>query len=269
MYPRALTIAGSDSGGGAGIQADLKTFHSLGVYGMSAVTALTAQNTRGVHGIHNVPPEFLALQLRSVLDDIGADAAKTGMLSTAHLIRTVATVLSEFHLDRLVVDPVMISKHGDQLLQQDAISTLISDLLPLSFIITPNTPEARILADLPIHDLNSMKEAARRIHRLGPKFIVIKGGHLPLPNATDLFFDGTHMHILEEPRIPSPHTHGTGCTFSAAITALLARGQSPLSAVTHAKKFTAYAIRHAQPLGHGIAPVNHLKARDEYASEDF
>jgi hydroxymethylpyrimidine/phosphomethylpyrimidine kinase len=269
MYPRALTIAGSDSGGGAGIQADLKTFHSLGVYGMSAITALTAQNTRGVQAIHNVPPDFLALQIHSVLDDIGADAAKTGMLSTAPLVRAVANTLRNFHFDRLVVDPVMVSKHGDQLLYQDAITTLISDLLPICLIITPNIHEALLLADLQINDLDSMKEAARRIHRLGPKFVVIKGGHLPLPNATDLFFDGTQMHLLEAPRISSPHTHGTGCTFSAAITAFLARGESPLHAVRLAKQFTTSAIRHAQPLGHGIGPVNLLAPRhDEYAGNN-
>jgi hydroxymethylpyrimidine/phosphomethylpyrimidine kinase len=260
MCARALTIAGSDSGGGAGIQADLKTFHSLGVYGMSVVTALTAQNTLGVHGILDVPPAFIELQLRSVLSDIGADAAKTGMLSRATAIRAVARTLKEFGVKRLVVDPVMVSKHGDLLLRKNAIKTLIEELLPLAFIVTPNISEAEILAGFRIRSIDDMKRAGRVIHAMGPRIVVIKGGHLSGEDATDVVFDGKRFEILRAKRLRARHTHGTGCTFSAAIAAYLALRHPPLDAIRKAKAYITRAIRRARPLGHGIAPVSHLPA---------
>jgi hydroxymethylpyrimidine/phosphomethylpyrimidine kinase len=270
MYPRALTIAGSDSGGGAGIQADLKTFHSLGVYGMSVVTALTAQNTLGVHGILDVPPAFIELQLRSVLSDIGADAAKTGMLSRAAAIRAVARSLKEFRVKRLVVDPVMVSKHGDLLLRKNAMKTLIEDLLPLALIVTPNIPEAEILAGFTVRSIDDMKRAAQIMHerffaplrmtKSGPRIVVIKGGHLSGDDAIDIVFDGKRFELLRAKRLRARHTHGTGCTFSAAIAAYLALRHPPLDAIRKAKIYITRAIRRAQPLGRGIAPVGHLPA---------
>ncbi len=207
--PKALTIAGSDSGGGAGIQADLKTFAALGVYGASVLTAITAQNTRGVTAIHEVPPDVVAAQIRAVLDDIGADAVKTGMLSSSAIIRAVAGELRRYGVGRLVVDPVMVAKGGDHLLRPEAVEALREELLPLAQVVTPNLPEAEALAGAPVADDAGIREAARRIHAMGPRHVVIKGGHRPGP-AVDLLFDGREFQEFSAERVDTPHTHGTG-----------------------------------------------------------
>ena len=256
--PRALTIAGSDSGGGAGIQADLKTFAAFGVYGASAITAVTAQNTIGVRAIHEVPADVVAAQIDAVLDDIGADAAKTGMLSSASIIEAVADRLHAHSFAPLVVDPVMVAKSGDALLRPEAVQALIELLLPLAAVVTPNAPEATVLSGVEVRDAESAREAARRIHGLGPAMVIVKGGHLEGDRSDDLVFDGRSFEILSGRRIETPHTHGTGCTFSAAIAACLARGMEPLAAAREARGFLQGAIEHAEPLGAGHGPVNHL-----------
>ncbi len=259
--PVALTIAGSDSGGGAGIQADLKTFQALGVYGMSALTAVTAQNTSGVVDVLELPPALVAAQMDAVLDDIGADAAKTGMLAAAPIIEAVAASLRRHGLTKVVVDPVMVAKSGDRLLRQDAVTALRTVLLPLALIVTPNVPEAEVLAGRRIASLADAEAAARRIHDLGPGYVVVKGGHLE-GDATDVAFDGEQPHRLEAPRLDRRHTHGTGCTFSAAIAAGLAKGQAPLTAIREAKQAITRAIEHGLSLGHGTGPTNHFVLGD-------
>jgi hydroxymethylpyrimidine/phosphomethylpyrimidine kinase len=256
--PRALTIAGSDSGGGAGIQADLKTFAAFGVYGTSAITAITAQNTLGVRAIHEIPPEIVAGQIDAVLDDIGADAMKTGMLSSAPIIEIVARRLRAHNSAPLVVDPVMVAKSGDRLLREDAVQALRERLLPLAAVVTPNAPEATVLSGIEVVDMESAAEAARRIHALGPALVIVKGGHLAGDSCDDLAFDGRSCEILTGKRVATRHTHGTGCTFSAAIAACLARGAEPLEAAREARAFLQGAIERAEPLGAGRGPVNHL-----------
>jgi hydroxymethylpyrimidine/phosphomethylpyrimidine kinase len=256
--PRALTIAGSDSGGGAGIQADLKTFAAFGVYGASAITAITAQNTIGVRAIHDVPAVVVAAQIDAVLDDIGADAAKTGMLSSPEIIETVADRLRAHAVAALVVDPVMVAKSGDRLLREDAVRALRDLLLPLAAVVTPNAPEATVLSGIDVVDATSAREAARRIHDLGPALVVVKGGHLGGDTSDDLVFDGRTFEVLSGRRIATRHTHGTGCTFSAAICACLACGLAPIEAVREARAYVQGAIEHAEPLGGGHGPVNHL-----------
>ena len=255
---KALTIAGSDSGGGAGIQADLKTFHNLGVYGMSAITALTAQNTTGVQGIFNVSPEFLSMQIRSCLSDIGADSVKTGMLSTPPLVESAAQTLQDFKVKYIVVDPVMVAKSGDRLLEDSAVKTVIDSLLPLATIITPNAEEAQIIAGMNIITEEDMKRSAEKILNLGPKSVLIKGGHLDGDKSIDLFYDGKSFTRLESERFENRHTHGTGCTLSSAIAAFLALGYTLTEAVKSGKRYITLAIKKAEALGKGIGPVNHL-----------
>ena len=256
--PQALTIAGSDSGGGAGIQADLKTFAAFGVYGASAITAITAQNTVGVRAIHEVPVEVVAAEIDAVMEDIGADAVKTGMLSSAGIIDVVADRLRAHGVRSLVVDPVMVAKSGDRLLREDAVHALRERLLPLALVVTPNAPEAGVLSGVEVLDAASAREAARRIHDLGPRVVVVKGGHLEGDTSDDLVWDGRSFEVLTGRRIATRHTHGTGCTFSAAIAAGLALGRTPLEATREARAFLQGAIEHAEPLGHGHGPVNHL-----------
>lgn len=256
--PRILTVAGSDSGGGAGIQADLKTMAALGCYGMSAITAITAQNTRGVFGIQEVPPEEVSRQIEAVLEDIGADAAKTGMLFSALIIQAVSRSLQRYPIEKLVVDPVMAAKSGDPLLQRDAHQALIERLLPLAYVITPNVHEAEILSGVPIDSEESLREAAETIHALGPKFVLMKGGHLPGPDATDYLFDGADLRPYTAPRIDTKNTHGTGCTYSAAIACFLAKGEAIHDAVAHAKAYLTGAIQNSLPLGSGHGPLNHM-----------
>lgn len=254
---RVLTIAGSDSGGGAGVQADLKTITALGGFGMSVVTALTAQNTLGVHGIHDVPPAFVAAQFDAVATDIGIDAAKTGMLSTPEIIRVVAGKIHQYGIAKLVVDPVMVAKGGMPLIREEAKKTLIEELIPLAFIVTPNIPEAEVLSRIRIATRDDMRKAAKIIHDMGARHVVVKGGHLP-GDAVDLLYDGEEFREFVSPRIATKDSHGTGCTFSAAIAAGLAFGKDAAGAVTEAKRYITAAIRHAWRLGGGHGPTNHL-----------
>jgi hydroxymethylpyrimidine kinase/phosphomethylpyrimidine kinase len=252
---RVLTIAGSDSGGGAGIQADLKAITVLGGYGMSVLTALTAQNTVGVQGIHEIPPSFVEEQIDSVLSDIGADAVKTGMLANAEIIDVVARKMKQYRVKKLVVDPVMVAKSGDSLLRKDAEENLVKKLIPLSIVVTPNLPEASVLTGLRIQSLPEMKKAARRIHDLGTRNVVIKGGHLG-GRAIDLLYDGTKYYEFGEKRVDKRNTHGTGCTFASAIATFLARGETIPEAVRKAKAFITLAIESGLPIGRGIGPTN-------------
>lgn len=256
MRPRILTIAGSDSGGGAGIQADVKTITLLGGYGMTAITALTAQNTLGVAGIHEVPADFVALQLEAVLTDIGADAAKTGMLSSSAIVRTVCQKLRKFRIGNLVVDPVMVSKSEARLLSPEAEDTVSRELVPLARVITPNIPEAEVLIRKKIRTLKDIREAAIQIRKMGARNVLIKGGHLRGP-ALDVLFDGKEFYEFSGERIQTPHTHGTGCTLAAAIATGLGKGRSVREAIDQAKRYLNTAIRFAVPLGHGRGPVNH------------
>jgi len=253
--PVALTIAGSDSGGGAGIQADLKTFAALGVHGTSAVTAVTAQNTTGVTGILELPPSLIRQQIDAVAGDIGIQAAKTGMLSSAEIIAAVAEAIEQHGIEHLVVDPVMVAKGGARLLRDDAVEALRRRLVPLASVLTPNLPEAGVLLGHTVATLDERRQAARDLVAMGAHAAVVKGGHAG-GDATDVFFDGTRLVELEGARIATPNTHGSGCVFSAAITALLARGADPLDAVREAKEFVTSAIANALEIGHGHGPVN-------------
>ena len=257
--PKALTIAGSDSGGGAGIQADLKTFSAFRVFGMSAVTALTAQNSLGVHGVFNVPPDFVARQIDAVLDDFGADAVKIGMLSTADIVRVVAGRLRAHGTERVVLDPVMIAKSGDALLEPDARTALVEDLLPLAHVVTPNLHEAAALTGMAIDSEEEMVEAARRIGALGPPYVLVKGGHRK-DSATDILWNGREVTRFQAPRLESASTHGTGCTFAAAIAAGLARRQPLGDAVRAAKAYVTAAIRAGFQPGHGVGALRHFVA---------
>jgi hydroxymethylpyrimidine/phosphomethylpyrimidine kinase len=256
-YPVALTIAGSDSGGGAGIQADLKTFQALGVYGTSAITAITAQNTLGVHAVHAVPLADVRAQIDAVVSDLRPEALKTGMLATAELVSTVATAIREHELVRYVLDPVMVATSGDRLLAADAVTTLVRELLPLADVVTPNLHEAAILAARPVATVDDMRLAGARILELGASAVLLKGGHLE-DEAVDLLMDGREERIWRRPRMNTPHTHGTGCTLSAAIAAGLARGDDLGSAVDRAVRYVSRAIAAAPGLGHGHGPINHF-----------
>jgi hydroxymethylpyrimidine/phosphomethylpyrimidine kinase len=261
---RALTIAGSDSGGGAGIQADLKTFAALGVFGMSALTAITAQNTVGVQGVFELPADFVGLQIDAVLTDIGADAVKTGMLANSEIIEVIAAKMEEYQVDSLVVDPVMVAKSGDPLLHPEAQQALIERLIPLAKVLTPNLHEARALAEMEIESLEAMKEAARAIQRLGARNVVVKGGHLPgSGQSIDVCYDGHDFTEFTAPRIETKNTHGTGCTFASAIAAELAKGRSVKEAVGAAKAYLTAALQAAVDLGigHGHGPLNHFLGR--------
>jgi hydroxymethylpyrimidine/phosphomethylpyrimidine kinase len=255
---RALTIAGSDSGGGAGIQADLKTFAAHGVYGSSAITALTAQNTRGVTGVHAVPAEFVTQQIEAVVADIGCDAVKTGMLATSAIVEAVAAAVEALELPNLVVDPVMIAKGGDRLLDQDAVHALRATLLRWARVVTPNIPEAEVLAGVPIRHLDDMRRAAERILKLGSHAVIVKGGHLSGEDAVDLLLHGGGEVRLTAPRLDVPYTHGTGCTFAAAIAARLASGDSLDEAARGAKEYVTGAMRHGIDVGSGHQPLGHF-----------
>src|SRR5262245_11269408 len=257
--PKVLTIAGSDSGGGAGIQANLKTFAALGIYGTSVITAITAQNTVKVSAIFELSIDLVAAQIDAVMEDIGADALKTGMLANAALIEIITAKIRHYDLTNLVVDPVMVAKSGDLLLRKDAIQALRSRLIPLAKVVTPNLPEAEELTGMSLTRIKEIEEAARRIVAMGAQSVVIKGGHKRGP-AIDLFFDGKKIRTLRSPRIRTRHTHGTGCTFSAAIAAYLAKGEGIEGAVVLAKKYITQAIRKGFPVGSGHSPVNHFHA---------
>ncbi len=256
--PTAMTVAGSDSGGGAGIQADLKTFAALGVYGTSAITAITAQNTLGVTAIHEVPPDLVAAQIQAVLSDIGADAVKTGMLSSSAIIETVAGELQRHGVTQLVVDPVMVAKGGDRLLREDAVESLRTRLLPLATVVTPNIPEAEVLTGLTVQTPDAAREAAKRIVAMGAGSVVVKGGHLSEGDAVDTFYDGREFREFRAPRIETKNTHGTGCTFASAIAAGLAKGLSLEEAVAQAKTYVTEAIRANLEIGTGHGPLDHF-----------
>jgi hydroxymethylpyrimidine/phosphomethylpyrimidine kinase len=253
--PVALTIAGSDSGGGAGIQADLKTFAALGVHGASAITAITAQNTVTVTDIFELPTRIVVAQIEAVVSDLGVDAAKTGMLASSKIIEAVATAIETHRIRNLVVDPVMVAKGGAKLLRDEAIAALRERLLPLAAVITPNLPEAEVILGRRIRTLEERREAARDLVALGPRVAVVKGGHAR-DDVTDVYWDGYEMVELTATRVPTSNTHGSGCVFSAAIAAGLAKGLEPLPAVRLAKEFISGAIEQALEIGHGHGPVN-------------
>jgi hydroxymethylpyrimidine/phosphomethylpyrimidine kinase len=256
---RALTIAGSDNSGGAGIQADLKTFTAFGVYGMSAITAVTAQNTQGVVSFEEVSHALIAAQIESIVQDIGVDAAKTGMLASAAIVELVAAQVRERGIPNLVVDPVMIAKSGDALLAADAQDAVRHALLPVALVVTPNAPEAEALTGRHIESLDDMRAAARDLHAMGVRWAIVKGGHLPFEgDAIDVVYDGRDFTELRSPRFATQNTHGTGCTFSAAIAAGLAKGREPLAAITRAKQYVSRAIETSLAIGHGHGPTNHL-----------
>ena len=265
MLARALTIAGSDSGGGAGIQADLKTFTVFGVYGMSAITALTAQNTCGVTGIHPVPALFVRAQIDAVASDIGVDAAKTGMLLSAEIIRIVARAMRDHAVALLVVDPVMVAQSGAALIEATARTALLQELVPLATLVTPNLPEAEALTGMTIASVGDMRTAARQLIDRGAQACLVKGGHLGGGESVDVFDDGRNAIELRTVRLPTRHTHGTGCQLSAAITAELARGVPLLDAVERGKQFITVAIRHGLALGKGAGPANPLAWLEERA----
>jgi hydroxymethylpyrimidine/phosphomethylpyrimidine kinase len=258
---RVLTIAGSDSGGGAGIQADLKTITVLGGFGMSVITALTAQNTLGVQGIYEIPPDFVALQFDSVAADIGVDAAKTGMLANSRIVQTVAEKIRQYGIKKLVVDPVMVAKGGASLIEVEARETMIRELMPLAFVATPNIPEAEVLSKIIISTIDDMKKAARMIYGLGAKNVVVKGGHLAgnaKYGAVDVLYDGQQFYEFASDLIPTKDTHGTGCTFSAALATMLASGKTVVEAVQGSKDYITEAIRFSLHIGAGQGPTNHF-----------
>ncbi|ADH62307.1 phosphomethylpyrimidine kinase [Allomeiothermus silvanus DSM 9946] len=263
-FPIALTVAGSDPSGGAGLQADLKTFHRFGVYGMGVVTVLTVQNTLGVREVVPLEPALVARQLEAVLHDPGAHAIKTGALGDAAIVHSIAPLLAQAALP-LVVDPVLVAKSGDSLLGGEALEALKSCLLPIAALLTPNLLEAQALLGQPIRDLADAREAARLLACLGPRAVLLKGGHLAGKEATDVLWDGHALHLFPEWKIPSVHTHGTGCTLSAAITALLAKGIPLHEAVARAKRFVTRAIATAPGIGRGIGPLNHWAGEEAHS----
>jgi hydroxymethylpyrimidine/phosphomethylpyrimidine kinase len=255
MPPIALTIAGSDPSGGAGIQADLKTFHQFGVYGEAVITLLTVQNTRGVARVEVMSPDLVRDQIAAVLEDMPPDAIKTGALGSIDVVRAVADCARDFACP-LVIDPVMISKHGAPLLPDEAVAIVREELLPRATLVTPNVPEAEALTGLKIRTLDDVRRAACAIRAMGARSVLIKGGHLE-GDATDILYDGTAWTDFPSPRIATRHTHGTGCTYSAAITASLAAGLPLAEAVARGKRFIHEAIRTNPGLGRGAGPVNH------------
>lgn len=254
-----MTIAGSDSGGGAGIQADLKTFSALGVFGTSTLTAITAQNTVGVTAVHEIPTDVIAAQIDAVVSDIGADAVKTGMLSSPAIVATVADAIRRHGISNLVVDPVMVAKSGDRLLREEAIATICDDLIPLANVVTPNIPEAEDLTGLSIESDDDVRRAAEAIIGMGAGSVVIKGGHRQGP-PTDILYDGKEFMEFTAERIPSTSTHGTGCTFASAVAAGLAHGLETPAAVKQAKEYVTAAISAAYPIGQGHGPLHHFHA---------
>ncbi|MFE8700215.1 bifunctional hydroxymethylpyrimidine kinase/phosphomethylpyrimidine kinase [Cytobacillus sp. FJAT-54145] len=253
----ALTIAGSDSSGGAGIQADLKTFSALKVYGMSVITAVTAQNTTGVRSIATIPTNIIQDQMEAVLEDIPVGAVKIGMLSSSHVIKTVVSTLVNVKATNIVLDPVMVSKSGHHLLEYEAVQTLKEDLIPIATIVTPNLPEAEAILGRKILCEEDMKEACQQLNELGPKYVLLKGGHLE-GDPVDVLYDGTEFHHFYQERILTKNTHGTGCTLSSAIAAHLAKGNSVVDSVHLAKEYITGAIQHSISIGQGHGPTHHF-----------
>ena len=256
--PQVLTIAGSDSGGGAGVQADIKAFQANGAFALSVLTSITAQNTKEVITAFDLPLRVIEAQIRAVFDDFEVSAVKTGMLSSKGIVRRVALLLKQFQARNLVVDPVMRSKSGFKLLDPEAITLVKSDLFPLATLVTPNIHEAELLADMKIGTVSEAEQAARKIFTLGCKAVLVKGGHLLEERALDILFDGREFTQFKGEFIDTPNTHGTGCTYAAAITAQLAQGRSLIDAVGRAKRYVTEAIRHALPIGHGQGPTDHF-----------
>lgn len=257
MY-RALTIAGSDSCGGAGIQADIKSFSANGVYGMSVITAVTAQNTMGVFKVQDISHEIIEAQIDAIFQDIRVDAVKIGMVSQIESIKAISNALKRVdNLCKVVLDPVMISKSGYNLLSPDAKETLVKELFPMAELITPNLPEAEEILGVEIENLHEMKEAAKKLIDLGPKAVLVKGGHLK-DDATDLLYDGKEFTLFPQQRLNTKNTHGTGCTLSSAIAANLAKGMDIKEAVTLGKEYITGAIEHSFELGKGVGPTHHF-----------
>lgn len=257
--PVALTIAGSDSGGGAGIQADLKTFTALGVYGASVITALTAQNARGITAVSVPEPGFVLQQFEAVMTGVGADAAKTGMLADEATLEVVCEALERWPVEKLVVDPVLVSSSGRPLLQTQAIESFRRRMIPMAYLLTPNIPEAEALAGDSIGDLREMERAARSLIKMGASAVLVKGGHLPDSQpCTDLYFDGKRIEVFESPRTPGGDLHGTGCTLSAAVAAMLAGGMELIQAIGEAKRFTTRCIESSRVTGSGGRSLNHV-----------
>ena len=261
-YCKVLTIAGSDSSGGAGIQADLKTFSAMGCFGMSVITALTAQNTKGVTGIHAVPPTFAEKQMEAVFSDIGVDAVKIGMLYSAELIQTVAKVLKRYKIDKIVLDPVMVAQSGDKLLEDNAIEAVKIHLMPISSVVTPNLPEASVLLDCKLHGFEDIKKGAKDLSVYGSQSVLIKGGHLKDNDSTDFLYlaKEDRFVVLKGKRIKTKNNHGTGCTLSSAIASCMAKGCEIEEAVEKAKTFINEAISAGSKykIGHGHGPVHHF-----------
>lgn len=254
---KVLTIAGSDCSGGAGIQADLKTFSAHGVYGMSVITAITAQNTQGVTGVQNVDPDMIGQQLDAIFQDIEVDAVKVGMVSVPETIEIIAAKLRQYNAPNVVIDPVMVSKSGFRLLEPEAKAKLISELLPLATVVTPNIPEGEDITGQTITTLEDMQTAAQAIYQMGAKNVLMKGGHRET-DATDILFDGTDFYYFPAPRIASTNTHGTGCSLSSAIAACLGKGSDVFDAVRQGKDFVTVGIEQAYPVGKGVGPINHF-----------
>jgi len=258
MLPIALTIAGSDSGGGAGIQADIKTFQAFGVFGTTSITALTAQNTLGVTGIHSVPPEMVYEQIEVVATDLKPSASKTGMLATDELVSTVARAIRDFGLENYVLDPVMVATTGARLLDAKAEGAILTELLPLATLVTPNLDEAAVMVGRPVEDEETMREVAAELIERGPRAVLVKGGHLEAPEVVDILYDGEEFYSWRRPKISTTNTHGTGCTLAAAITAGLAHGRPLVEAVAAGLDFVHRAILSAPELGSGHGPLNHF-----------
>jgi hydroxymethylpyrimidine kinase/phosphomethylpyrimidine kinase len=254
---KVLTIAGSDSGGGSGIQADLKTILSLGGYGMSVVTAVTAQNTLGIQGMVPIAPEFVGLQLESTLGDIGADCVKTGMLVNAEIVRVVAEKIAKYQIEKVVVDPVLASEWGSVLLDEEGRKAVVKELFPVAYLLTPNIPEAEILTGKTITNVSDMKKAAKRLQKMGPKYVLVKGGHLK-EMAVDVLHDGSQHYEFSTERVRTRHTHGTGCTLASAIATRLAQGISLMECIDQGKRYLYRALRFSLSLGSGIGPTNHF-----------
>ncbi|MDI3534474.1 MAG: hydroxymethylpyrimidine/phosphomethylpyrimidine kinase [Thermosediminibacterales bacterium] len=254
---KVLTIAGSDSCGGAGIQADLKTFSALGVYGMSVITAVTAQNTQGVFGVEEISPDMVAKQLDAVFQDILVDAVKVGMVFSTGIIEVIADRLKKYNIQKVVLDTVMVSKSGCHLLRSESIKALIDLLIPKAYVVTPNLYEAKMLTGISVHTLQEMQEAARKIYNMGAKNVVVKGGHR-IEDATDILYDGSKFYHFPGHRIDTKNTHGTGCTFSSAIASYLALGHRVDEAVKKSKEYITGAIANSLDIGKGVGPTNHF-----------
>lgn len=254
---KLLTIAGSDSCGGAGIQADLKTFSAHEVFGMSVITAVTAQNTEGVFAVQDISTDIIKKQIEVIFDDISVDAVKIGMVSKIETITTIAETLSKYKAENLVVDPVMVSKSGYHLLQPEAKEALIKNLIPMATVVTPNLPEAEVITEFKIETIEDMKKAAKEIHKMGPKYVLIKGGHLE-GEAIDILYDGKEFIYYNSPRINTKNTHGTGCTLSSAIASNLGKGLSITQSIENAKKYITTAIEKSFSIGKGVGPVHHF-----------